>query len=131
MGHETMHNGATIQDILNESAELQHWFQTLHRELRCSVIAVNKQHAQCGSLISIINENTPITRCRSSHFLIIVQIRMCGEISVVVTKQILVQLAQLLDVSLDLIITEYLYLTDMPSRLRHQVLQIVNRKDTI
>ena len=45
MGYETMHNGATIQGILNKSAELQHWFQTLHRELRCSVIAVNKQHA--------------------------------------------------------------------------------------
>lgn len=45
MGRETIHNGATIQDILNESAELQDWFQTLHRKLRCSVIAVNKQHA--------------------------------------------------------------------------------------
>ena len=45
MGYETMHNGATIQDTLNETAELQDWFQTLHREFRCSVIAVNKQHA--------------------------------------------------------------------------------------
>ena len=45
MGYETIHNGATIQHIFNEAAELQDWFQTLHRELRCSVIAVNKQHA--------------------------------------------------------------------------------------
>ena len=45
MGYETMHNGATIQHVLNESAELQGWFQTLHREFRGSVIAVNKQHA--------------------------------------------------------------------------------------
>ena len=45
MGRETMHNDTTIQDILNESAELQDWLQTLHRELRGSVIAVNKQHA--------------------------------------------------------------------------------------
>ena len=131
MSRETMHNGATIQRILNESTELQRWFHTLHRELRCSVIAVNKQHAQCSSLISVIKKNTAITRCRSSHFFIIVQIRMGGEISVIVTKQILVQLAQLLDVSLDLIVTEDLYLADVPSRLRHQVLQVVNRKHTI
>ena len=26
MGYETMHNGATIQHILNEAAELQDWF---------------------------------------------------------------------------------------------------------
>ena len=45
MGYETIHNGATIQDILNESAELQHWFQTLHRELIGSIITINKQHA--------------------------------------------------------------------------------------
>ena len=45
MGYETMHNGATIQDILNELAELQDWFQTLHREFCGSVIAVNQQHA--------------------------------------------------------------------------------------
>ena len=45
MGHETMHNGATIQHILYEATELQDWFQTLRRELCGSVIAVNKQHA--------------------------------------------------------------------------------------
>ena len=45
MGYETMHNGATIQHILNESTKLQGWFHTLHREFRCSVISVNKQHA--------------------------------------------------------------------------------------
>ena len=45
MGRETMHNDTTIQHIFNEAAELQHWFQTLHRELCGSVIAVNKQHA--------------------------------------------------------------------------------------
>ena len=45
MGRETMHNGATIQHIFDESTELQDWFQTLHRELCGSVIAVNKQHA--------------------------------------------------------------------------------------
>ena len=45
MGRETMHNDTTIQHVLNKSAELQHWFQTLHREFRDSVIAVNKQHA--------------------------------------------------------------------------------------
>ena len=45
MGYETMHNGAPIQHIFNETAELQDWFQTLRRKLRCSVITVNKQHA--------------------------------------------------------------------------------------
>ena len=60
MGYETMHNGATIQHILNEAAELQDWFQTLHRELRGSIIAVNKQHAQRYSLISVFKENASV-----------------------------------------------------------------------